>query len=114
MYLDMKHTASTELGLEWGGRNEITVSYNWDPATFIAGLTEESIIGIEAPLWAETIRNMTAAQYLAMPRLPSVAEVGWTPQAARNWDDFRQRLARHAPRWRLLGINYYPSPQIPW
>ncbi|MGH7679664.1 MAG: beta-N-acetylhexosaminidase [Gemmatimonadaceae bacterium] len=114
VYLDMKYSTATELGLAWAGRNEIRVSYDWDPATYIAGLAETDIVGVEGPLWAETIRNMTAAQYLAMPRLPSIAEVGWTPQSARNWDEFKVRLARHAPRWRLLGINYYASPQIPW
>lgn len=114
VYLDMKYDASTELGLDWAGRHEINVSYEWDPATFTPGVTEAEIVGVEAPLWSETIRNITAAQYLAMPRLPSVAEVGWTPQSGRRWDDFRRRLAAHAPRWRLLGINYYRSPQIPW
>jgi hexosaminidase len=114
VYLDMKHGDATELGLDWAGKNEINVAYDWDPATFTPGVTEAQIVGVEAPLWAETIRNITAAQYLAMPRLPAVAEVAWTPQAARRWDEFRVRLGAHAPRWRLMGINYYASPQIPW
>lgn len=114
VYLDMKYTANTELGLTWAAIIEIRDSYDWDPATYIMGVTEADIVGVEAPLWSETIRNITAAQYLAMPRLPSVAEVGWSPQSARRWEDFRVRLAAHAPRWRLLGINYYASPQIPW
>jgi hexosaminidase len=114
VYIDMKYTNDTELGLKWAGANEVRVSYDWDPATYTAGLTEADIVGVEAPLWAETIRNLGAAQFLAMPRLPSIAEVGWTAQSARNWEDFRVRLAAHAPRWRLLGINYYASPQIPW
>ena len=114
LYLDMKHTASTELGLRWAGMHEIIDTYEWDPATHIAGLGESDIVGIEAPIWSETVRNITAVQYLTMPRLPSVAEVGWTPQAKRSWNDFRVRVAAHAPRWRLLGINYYASPQIPW
>jgi len=49
-----------------------------------------------------------------LPRMPAVAEVGWTPQANRNWESFRSRLATHAPRWNYLGMNYYHSPQIPW
>lgn len=114
VYLDMKYTPSTELGLTWAAIIEIRASYDWDPATYIAGVTETDIVGVEAPLWSETIRNLSAAQYLAMPRLPAVAEVAWSPQSARRWDDFRVRLAAHAPRWRLLGINYYASPQIPW
>jgi hexosaminidase len=55
---------------------------------------------------------MAAAQFLALPRLPALAEVGWTPQGLRNWDSFRQRIAAHGPRWNLLGFNYYRSPQI--
>jgi hexosaminidase len=51
---------------------------------------------------------------MSVPRLPALAEVGWTPQAARDWNSFRSRIAAHAARWRYLGVNYYPSPQIPW
>ncbi len=114
MYLDMKYNPETELGLRWAGLIEVRTAYEWDPATHVVGVTEQDIIGVEAPLWAETIRNITAAEYLAMPRLPAVAEVGWTPQAMRRWDSFRGRLAAQAPRWRLMGVNYYASPQIPW
>jgi hexosaminidase len=60
------------------------------------------------------VRNITAAEYLAMPRLVAIAEVAWTPQASRDWQDFRSRVAAHAPRWNYLGVNYYRSPQIPW
>jgi hexosaminidase len=80
----------------------------------MAGVTETSIVGVEAPLWSETPRNITAVEYLAMPRLPAVAEVAWTPQQGRDWESFRVRLATHASRWNYLGVNYYRSPQIPW
>jgi hexosaminidase len=114
MYLDMKYTAETELGLRWAGLIEVRDVYDWDPATYLKGATERDIVGLEAPLWSETIRNITAAQFLALPRLPALAEVAWTPQAVRSWDGFRRRLGAQAPRWRLLGINFHPSPQVPW
>jgi hexosaminidase len=82
--------------------------------TFLKGVPEQSVLGVEAPLWAETVKNITAAQYMVMPRLPAIAEVGWSPASARNWESFRTRIAAHAPRWRLLGVNYYPSPQVAW
>ena len=69
------------------------------------------------PLNAEpdwTLPNITAAMYMAFPRLPAIAEMGWTPQSQRQWETFRVRLAAQAPRWNLLGINYYRSPQVPW
>jgi hexosaminidase len=113
-YLDMKYTNGTELGLTWAALIEIGDAYNWDPATYQAGVTERDIVGIEGPIWSETLRNITAVQYLAMPRLPALAEVAWSPQSARDWENFRRRLAAHAPRWTYLGVNYYRSPQVPW
>lgn len=113
-YLDMKYTPTTEVGLRWAGYIELQTAYDWDPATYAPGLTEQSILGVEAPLWSETVRNLNSAQYLLMPRLPALAEVGWSAKAQRSWDGFRTRIAAHAPRWRLLGINYYPSPQVAW
>jgi hexosaminidase len=114
IYLDMKYNPSTELGLHWAAYVEVRDAYDWDPALYMKGVTEQNIVGVEAPFWSETLRNITALEYLAMPRLPAVAEIGWTPQAVRNWESFRSRVATHAPRWRYLGINYYASPQVPW
>lgn len=113
-YLDMKYTPATELGLRWAGLIELRTAYDWDPATYLAGVAERGILGVEAPLWTETVPNITAAQYLLLPRLPALAEVGWTAAAGKSWEGFRARIAAHAPRWRLLGINYYPSPQVAW
>ena len=113
-YVDMKYDDDTEIGLDWAGQRDVEMTYDWDPATFTPGITEGDIMGVEAPLWTETVKNLTAAQYLAFPRLPAIAEIGWTPSARREWSSFRNRLAAHAPRWRILGINYYRSPQVPW
>lgn len=113
-YLDMKYDEATDLGLTWAGVVDVQDAYGWDPATFIAGVTESDVVGVEAPLWTETIKNLTAAQYMAFPRLPAIAEIGWTPAPLREWESFRLRLAAQAPRWHVLGINYYRSPQVPW
>jgi hexosaminidase len=113
-YLDMKYTAATELGLTWAAIIEMRDAYDWNPSSFVKNLDERDIVGVEAALWSETIRNITAAEFLAMPRLPALAEVAWTPQAVRNWESFRDRLAAQGPRWNFLGVNFYRSPQIPW
>ncbi|CAN5163855.1 beta-N-acetylhexosaminidase [soil metagenome] len=113
-YLDMKYTAGTELGLEWAARVELRTAYDWDPVTYLKGVEESSVMGVEAPLWSETVQNITGAEYLIMPRLPAIAEVGWSAASVRDWEDFRRRIASHAARWRLLGVNYYPSPQVDW
>ncbi len=114
IYLDMKYNPRTELGLHWAAYVDVRDAYDWDPAAFIKGVAERDILGLEAPIWSETVRNIGAVMFLALPRMPAVAEVGWTPQANRSWESFRSRLATHAPRWNYLGMNYYRSPQIPW
>ena len=114
IYLDMKYDANTELGLDWAAQIELQRAYDWDPATYMPGVTDANIVGVEGPLWSETVRNIGAAEYLLMPRLPAVAEIGWTPQSVRDWSSFRDRIAAHAPRWNYLGVNYYRTPQVSW
>jgi hexosaminidase len=113
-YLDMKYTRETKLGQDWAALIEVRDGYSWDPATFISGVTEEQIIGVEAPLWTETMVTLSDLEYMAFPRLPGCAEIGWSPASARNWDEYRQRLASHGPRLEAMGINSYRSPQVPW
>ncbi|CAN5211534.1 family 20 glycosylhydrolase [soil metagenome] len=114
IYLDMKYDSTTRLGLTWAGVTEIWDAYGWDPGTFLTGVPEESILGVEGPLWSETVVTIRDFEYLAFPRLAAVAEIGWTPQAGRDWDDFRRRLGAQGPRWRALGINFHRSPRVPW
>ena len=85
-----------------------------DPVTYLKGVQEESVAGVEAALWSETVQNITGAEYLMMPRLPALAEVGWSASSVRDWESFRRRIASHSARCRLLGVNYYPSPQVEW
>lgn len=114
IYIDQKYNPSTELGLNWAGYVDVRDAYDWDPALYLKGVGEQNIVGVEAPMWSETARNIGAVMYLALPRMPAVAEVGWTPQSVRSWESFRERLVTHEPRWRYLGWNYYRSPQLPW
>jgi hexosaminidase len=114
VYLDMKYDRSTALGLQWAGYVEVRTAYDWDPSRLLAGVAESSIVGIEAPLWSETLVTIADFEYMAFPRLSAVAEVAWSPQHRRDWEGFSSRLATHSPRWSALGINFYRSPQVPW
>ena len=113
-YLDMKYDKTTVLGLDWAARIEARDAYEWDPATLWPGVSETSILGVEAPLWSETTTNIRDVEFLAFPRLAEIAEVGWSRADRRRWDEFMGRLAAQAPRWTALGINFYRSPQVPW
>jgi hexosaminidase len=113
-YLDMKYDKTTVLGLNWAGEIEVRTAYEWDPVSVLSSHPPDAILGVEAPLWTETIATIEDLEYMAFPRLPAAAEIGWSPAASRQWEDFSRRLAAHGPRWSALGINFYRSPQVPW
>jgi hexosaminidase len=114
MYLDMKYDSTTTLGLKWAGYVEVRDAYALDPATYLPGVPESAILGVEAPLWSETLVKIEDFEFMAFPRLAAIAEVGWSPASARDWEAFRQRLARQGPRLTALGVNFYRSPQVAW
>ncbi|HEY3009770.1 MAG TPA: beta-N-acetylhexosaminidase [Micromonosporaceae bacterium] len=113
-YLDMKYSPRTKLGQRWAGFIEVQTAYGWDPGNYLDGVGETSVLGVEAPLWTETIKTLSDIEYMAFPRLPAIAELGWSPQSTHDWTAFSQRLGAQGPRWRVMGINYYPSKQVTW
>jgi len=113
-YVDMKYDDGTALGLKWAALIPVQRAYDWDPGKLVAGAPAEAILGVEAPLWAETVTTMRDVEFLAFPRLAAIAEIGWTPQERRGWGHFRQRVGAQGPRWTALGINFYRAPEIPW
>ena len=114
-YLDMKYDAITHLGQDWTRKYiEVQDGYEWDPETMLEGVTEKSILGIEAALWSETIVTTDDLDYMIFPRLPGYAEIGWSPAKKKNWEDYRLRLAAHGARFKAMGIKFYRSPQVEW
>ncbi len=113
-YLDMKYTEDTELGLDWAGLTTVEDAYRWDPGGFLEGVDESSVKGPETALWSETVETLEDIEFMLFPRMPAVAELGWSPESRTAWEPFRQRLATQGPRWDVQDVNYYESPQVPW
>jgi hexosaminidase len=110
----MKYNKDSPLGLRWAGFIEVKDAYDWNPATLIPGVSESSVLGVEAPLWSETLRKLADIEYMAFPRLTAIAELGWSTAASHNWDSYRTRLAKQGPRWTAQGVNFYRSTQVDW
>lgn len=114
VYLDMQYDSTSRLGLHWAAYIEADDAYNWDPATRLPDVDPKQILGVEAPLWGETIVTLDDIEYLLFPRISAIAEVGWTPVASRTWDNYKARAAQHGKRWKAMGIDFYKSPKIQW
>ncbi|MCX4477176.1 beta-N-acetylhexosaminidase [Streptomyces cellulosae] len=113
-YMDMKYDANTPLGLSWAGYVEVRRSYDWNPGAYLEGVPESAVRGVEAPLWTETLDEVGELEFMAFPRLPGIAELGWSPAETHDWESYRSRLAAQGPRWEALGVNFYRSPQVAW
>src|SRR5262249_985521 len=113
-YVDMKYDEQTPLGLVWAGHISVADAYDWDPASYLPGLPEGAVLGLESPLWTETVTTREELEFLAFPRLAALAELGWSPAANHDWIDFRRRLGAQAPRWGALGVAYHRASEIEW
>lgn len=117
-YLDITYDAATPIGQDWaGGPTSVEAAYEWEPGAILPGVAEERILGVEAPLWTETVSTAAHIDYLAFPRLAAIAEIGWSAPAGstgRDWAGFSARLADWYPRFRALGIRAWregePAP----
>jgi len=119
IYLDMKFDADSPLGLTWArGVTSARRAYEWEPAAVIPGIGEEDLLGVEAPLWTETARDLAALDALAFPRIAAAAEAAWSAplgsRVDRSWESFRERVGAMAPLWTALGFGFTRLPEIPW
>ena len=90
-----------------GGYLPLEKVYALDPIP--DGLAPEMqghILGAQGNVWAEYIPNIRHVEYMAFPRLCAMAEVAWSAKAARNYDDFLQRLKTNEHRLDELGVNH--------
>ena len=113
-YLDMKYDSLSTYGLDWAGFIPVDTAYLWSPEDYSKKIPRQAILGIEAPLWSETISNSSELEYLAFPRVIGHAELGWSLPEHRNWEDYKQRLSSQAAFLDRMDVNYYPAPMIDW
>ncbi len=112
-YLDMQYDTLSKHGLHWAAYIPTDTAYNWNPESY-EGIPIKNILGVEAPLWSETISNIDELEYLAFPRAIGYSELSWTTQENRDWENYKVRLANQAPFLDRMDVKYYPSPLIDW
>jgi hexosaminidase len=110
----MKYDGSSALGLEWAGHINTRTAYEWDPTTYVPDLPPQSVIGLEAPLWSETLMTLRDVETMLLPRLPGYAEIGWSAPEGRNWDEYQHRLTAQAARWTASGRTFTRDPVVAW
>lgn len=93
-----------------GGNSTLEKVYAYDPIPdTLTAQQARHILGAQANLWAEYQEAPSNVEYMVYPRALALAEVVWSPKAARSWPGFVSRLPAQLLRLDLLGVNYrYP------
>ncbi|PIF00237.1 MAG: beta-N-acetylhexosaminidase [Maribacter sp.] len=112
-YLDMQYDTLSEYGLHWAAYIPVDSAYVWTPEEY-EGIPMENILGVEAPLWSETISDINGLEYLAFPRMIGYSELSWSSKENRDWEDYKVRLANQASYLERMNVKYYASPLIDW
>lgn len=107
VYLDYKHyEGDSEPGRL--GVTSLEKVYAFDPTIpELKPAEAEHVLGVQANVWTEGPSTPAEVEMLTWPRMGAVAEMAWTPQASREFGDFRARLKPFGARLEALGVNYY-------
>lgn len=115
-YFDMRQSP-IEAGHNWAGIFDVSKCYSFDFEK--EGFTEENmknVAGVQAAFWSEAHISNGAystdfVEYQTFPRLCALAEIGWTPQELRSYDDFNSRIrGQHQDRMAAMNIHFRMFP----
>ena len=97
----------------WPDRNSLSTVYHYNPTDTIYQMNaaqQQQILGVQANLWTERVPTEGRADYLVMPRMSALAELGWTHRDLYPF--YEKRLDEQYPRLDRLHIRYR-LPDLP-
>jgi hexosaminidase len=90
-----------------GGYTPVDKVYSYEPVPKeLTGDKAKYVLGAQANVWTEYMKNTNKIEYMIFPRLSALSEVLWSPKEQRNWNNFEKRLTTQQKRYQLWGSNY--------
>ena len=117
-YMDMGYSMHQyEQGLHWGGSVNEFDSWSAEPWNLYGDNTEgkmplirrNNIIGVQAQLWGETLRNFNEVEKLLIPKIFGVAERGWNSSPEWSGDSVAMAQAREDYN---INIGFWELPML--
>ncbi|MFZ4771264.1 MAG: beta-N-acetylhexosaminidase [Ferruginibacter sp.] len=106
VYFDHSQSSSDD-SVTIGGYTSLEKVYGYEPVP--AKLSADKaiyILGAQANVWTEYIKNEKKVAYMIFPRLAALAEVLWSPKEQRDWKNFEKRLPAIFERYDQQKTNY--------
>jgi hexosaminidase len=112
-YFDMAQSDS-ERGHRWAGLIDTQKVYSFNPIPNegLNAKEKKLILGVQGALWSEYLdRPERFMEYQSFPRIAALAEIGWSQNKHKDWDDFYKRLTHsHFNRLENMGIAFRNFP----
>lgn len=69
--------------------------------------TAKHILGVQGTTFTEYMPSIDHLEYMIFPRFLAVAEIAWSKQENRSWNDFKIRVNQHITALKKRGINTF-------
>ena len=106
VYFDHSQTKNED-SVTIGGYLTVQKVYGYEPIPKELSLDDSKyVLGAQANLWSEYVKNPAKAEYMLFPRMSALSEVLWTSKELKNWPDFEKRMLYDFKRYEWWGVNY--------
>lgn len=68
------------------------------------------VLGVQANVWTEHMRNYERVQHAVFPRIAALSEVAWSPAAHRHFPHLLDRLPRLLARYEAMDVRFATTP----
>jgi len=108
LYLDHAQSKSAQEPLSIGGNAPLSKTYNYDPIPAALNADQQKhIIGVQGNVWTEYMSTPAKVEYMILPRMFAVSEIGWTPKENKDYTNFsEERVAKHLAKLDAQGYDY--------
>ncbi|MFA5342217.1 MAG: family 20 glycosylhydrolase, partial [Clostridia bacterium] len=94
------------------GMTPLKKTYMYDPIPYaLVDSCKKNIIGVEAPIWTEFVKDIDKMSIMCFPRLAAVGETGWTLIKNKDYASFKQRLLNVISMIGKAGLKYQDPSQ---
>jgi hexosaminidase len=89
-----------------GGYLPMDTVYSFEPVpTSLTPSEAKHILGAQAQLWTEYIRDPKELEYMAFPRMSALAEAMWTAPARKDFGNFMARMPAQMARYEAMDVK---------
>ena len=110
-YFDFVQDDSHKIGRRWAGDfNELETVYNFsENISKLISSHPKQVLGMQANVWTERIKDKKRLDFMTYPRLMAVAENVWTDNKADNlnYNEFENRVKIFLKYLDQFNINYF-------